>query len=100
VEDDDIFFLPSRGRAGKEALQRGALCFITIGIHLWCNQITEVGATALAAALEKSASLQRIDLRSNQITDVGAVAMAAVAALPPTARGRAAAYAYNDHVTV
>ena len=44
--------------------------------HLWENQITDVGATVLAAALEKSASLQRIDLGYNQITNVGAIALA------------------------
>ena len=46
-------------------------------ISLGGNQITDVGATALAAAIEKSTSLQTIWLSDNKITDVGAKALAA-----------------------
>ena len=44
-------------------------------IDLGKNQITDIGATALANAIEKSTSLQTIGLYKNQITDVGATAL-------------------------
>ena len=47
--------------------------------NIWLsdNQITDVGAKALAAAIEISMSFQKFDLSRNPITDVGAIALAA-----------------------
>ena len=56
-------------------LLRKSASFHTIGLN--GNQITDVGATAMAAAIVKSTSLQTIWLNDNQITDLGTKALAA-----------------------
>ncbi len=46
--------------------------------YIWATtKISDTGAIALAAAIEKSVTLQAIQLDKNKITDAGAIALAA-----------------------
>ena len=64
--------------SGATALAAGIeKCPLLQELNLSQNQISDSGATALAAGIEKCPQLQGLDLRNNQISDSGATALAA-----------------------
>lgn len=65
--DDDV-------KRIAEAMKKSTSRMLTLST----NRITDVGAMAIAEAIEQSSSLEQIRLGYNKITDVGALALARV----------------------